>query len=165
MAASQELGAELPEKVLKFETFLNEQLRPDLQFVLEARDKLYSEIAEFLALKNSILAVQAAKLKPDQPLKTKVDLGCNFYCQAHVKDPNYIYVDIGLGCFVQFTLDEAVRFIDKRTKLLEEKAKKLTYQTTKIKANIKLVLQGLRELQNIPEESAEKQPSRVDPMF
>ena len=49
---------DLPEKVLKFETFVEEQLKPDLRFVLEARDKIYAEIAEFLALKNSILAIQ-----------------------------------------------------------------------------------------------------------
>ena len=61
--------------------------------------------------------IQAAELKPDQPLKTRVDLGCNFYCQAVVKNHGEIFIDIGLGCFVQFTLDEAVRFIDKRTKV------------------------------------------------
>ena len=54
-------------------------------------------------------------MKPGQPLKTKVDLGCNFYCQAQVPEPNLIYIDIGLGVYVQFTLDEAVKFIDRRT--------------------------------------------------
>jgi len=164
MAHVKKPEVDIPDKVVKFEAFLNEQLKPDLKFVLESRDKLYTEIAEFLALKNSILAIQAAELKPNQPLKTKVDLGCNFYCQAQVKNPNEIFVDIGLGCYVQFTLDEAVRFIDKRTRLLEDKAKRLTHESTKIKANIKLVLQGLRELQNIPEESNEGKRSREDPM-
>ena len=44
--------------------------------------KVYEEIAEFLALKNSIGAIRAADLKPGEPLKTKVDLGCNFYVQV-----------------------------------------------------------------------------------
>jgi len=155
---------QVAEKLLKYEAFINDQLKPDLKAVLEARDKVYSEIAEFLALKNSILAIQAAELKPDQPLKTKVDLGCNFYCQAQVKNPNQIYVDIGLGCFVQFTLAEAVRFVESRTKVLEGQAKRLTFESNKIKANIKLVLQGLREIQNISEESEKKQ-IRPDPLF
>ena len=43
---------------------------------------MYEEIAEFLALKNSIGAIRAAELRPGQPLKTKVDLGCNFYVQV-----------------------------------------------------------------------------------
>ena len=45
---------DINEKVLKYETFLSERLRPDLKAALEDRDKLYAEIAEFLALKNSI---------------------------------------------------------------------------------------------------------------
>ena len=53
---------------------------------------------------------------------------------------------------MEFTHDEALSFINKKIKYLEEKAKQLTYDTTKIKANIKLVLQGLREVQNIPQE-------------
>ncbi len=31
-----------------------------------------------------------ADLKPGQPLKTKVDLGCNFYAQAVVDDPSKV---------------------------------------------------------------------------
>ena len=87
----------LNEKVLKYETFLSERLRPDLKDALEERDKLYAEIAEFLALKNSIEAIKASKLMPDEPLKAKVDLGSNFYCQAVVPNPNRIIVEVGLG--------------------------------------------------------------------
>ena len=65
---------------------------------------------------------------------------------------------------MEFTHDEALSFINKKIKYLEEKAKQLTYDTTKIKANIKLVLQGLREVQNIPEESLDKSRNR-DPLF
>ena len=69
-----------------------------------------------------------------------------------------------LGFYVEFTQEEALTFIDKKVKLLEGKAKQLTYDSTKIKANIKLVLQGLREMQNIPEENSDKSKSR-DPLF
>ena len=88
---------DINEKVLKYETFLSERLRPDLKAALEDRDKLYAEIAEFLALKNSIEAIKASKLMPGEPLKTKVDLGSNFYCQAVVPNPSRIIVEIGLG--------------------------------------------------------------------
>ena len=49
------------DKIIKYETFLSDQLRPDLENVLQERDKLYAEIAEFLALKNSIEAIKAIK--------------------------------------------------------------------------------------------------------
>ena len=84
-------------KITRYETFLNEELKPDLKYVLEQRDKIYAEIAEYLALKSSIETIQASKLLPGQPLKTKVDLGCNFYCQAVVSNPGRIFVSIGLG--------------------------------------------------------------------
>lgn len=155
---------QINEKVLKYETFLSERLRPDLKAALEERDKLYAETAEFLALKNSIEAIKASKLLPGEPLKTKVDLGSNFYCQAVVPNPSRIIIEVGLGFYVEFTHDEGLAFIDKRVKLLEDKAKELTYETTKLKANIKLVLQGLREMQNIPEESSDKSKNR-DPLF
>ena len=50
---------EQEKKVLKFEIFLNETLRPDLKATLEERDKIYEEIAEYLSLKNSIEAIKA----------------------------------------------------------------------------------------------------------
>ena len=88
---------QINEKVLKYETFLSERLRPDLKSALEERDKLYAETAEFLALKNSIEAIKASKLLPGEPLKTKVDLGSNFYCQAVVPNPSRIIIEVGLG--------------------------------------------------------------------
>ena len=107
---------EISEKVLKFETFLNEKLKPDLKAVLEERDKLYGEIAEFLALKNSIETIKRAGLRKGEPLKTKVDLGCNFYCQARVPDPRRIVVEVGLDLWLELTLEEAKAFVDKKVK-------------------------------------------------
>ena len=43
------------------------------------RDKIYQEQAEYLALRNSINAIKISDLVPGEPMKTKVDLGCNFY--------------------------------------------------------------------------------------
>ena len=95
---------QINEKVLKYETFLSERLRPDLKAALEERDKLYAETAEFLALKNSIEAIKATKLQPGEPLKTKVDLGSNFYCQAVVPNPSRIIIEVGLGMLLSSQL-------------------------------------------------------------
>ena len=56
-------------KVKKYETFLNDQLRPDLKSVLEDRDKIYEDISEYSALKNSIEAIQSAGNELPKPLK------------------------------------------------------------------------------------------------
>ncbi len=152
------------EKVLKYETFLNEKLRPDLKSVLEQRDNIYSEIAEYLALKNSIEAIKSADLPKDEPLKTKVDLGCNFYAKAVVPNRKKVFVDIGLGFFLEMNHSEALAFIEKKTKQLDSKAEALAQETVKIKANIKLVIHGLRELQNLSAEDLQKKKNVYDPL-
>eukprot|EP00096_Caligus_rogercresseyi_P006023 TRINITY_DN22159_c0_g1_i1.p2 TRINITY_DN22159_c0_g1~~TRINITY_DN22159_c0_g1_i1.p2 ORF type:complete len:161 (+),score=39.12 TRINITY_DN22159_c0_g1_i1:49-531(+) len=145
-------------KVLKYESFVNDQLKPDLKYVLEKRDKIYSEISEFLALKNSVLAIQSADLKPGQPLQTKVDIGCNFYCNASATDPSKIFVEIGLGFYLELGLKEAIDYVDKKVTVLEKEAVSLTKESCKIKASIKLVLQGLAEIQSIAPPTEKKRP-------
>ena len=43
-----------------------------------------------------------------------VNLGSEVYAQAKAHDRNHIFVNIGLGFFVEFTLDEALAFIEKK---------------------------------------------------
>ena len=147
---------DITDKVAQYETFLNETLRTDLKSTLTLRDKIYQEQAEYLALRNSINAIKLAELVPGEPLKTKVDLGCNFYCQARVPDPTKIFVSVGLGFFVELTLDEALEFISKKDGELGKEADKLTSDCAKLKANIKLVIGGLQELQHIRSEGPRK---------
>lgn len=97
-----------------------------------------------------------------------------------------------MGFYLEFTLEEAEEFINKKVKGLEDKGQDLTnqvllstytilsytgilleqeiqssrstiyLQANKIKANIKLVLEGLREIQNLPKEDIKK--SNYDPL-
>ncbi|XP_053390722.1 protein UXT-like [Mercenaria mercenaria] len=142
--------AEFSSKVLEYERFVNEKLKEDLRLILEQRDKTYGQIAEYLQLKTTIEKIKESK--QTEGLKTKVDIGCNFYVQANVPDSSRIYVFIGFGFFLEMTLDEALKFIGKRTKLLNEHTDRLTDDAAKVKANIRLVLEGLRELQQIKNE-------------
>jgi len=143
-------------KVKKYETFLNDQLRPDLKSVLEDRDKIYEDISEYSALKNSIEAIQSAGDELPKPLKIKTDLGSNFYVRANVPNPENIFLDVGLGFFLELSLSEALVFIEKKVKLLEEKSNLLTEQSLTIKANIKLILHGLREIQGLSADDLNK---------
>ncbi|XP_022082502.1 protein UXT-like isoform X1 [Acanthaster planci] len=135
-------------KVTEYEKFVNEVLRRDLQKVLDERDQIYEQAAHYLQLKTTIEKLQEANLSKDT-LKTKIDLGCNFYVQANVPDASRIYVLVGFGFFVEFTLPEALKFIDKKCKHLTSLSDKLTKDSAEIKANIKLVYEGLRELQHL----------------
>lgn len=139
-------NANVDQKVLQYENFINEVLRRDLQKVLEQRDSVYEKISQYLQLKNTIQSLQEAG---SQQLKTDVDLGCNFFVQAEVEDSSRVFVAVGYGFFVEMNHDEALRFIDKKTSQLTTFTEQLTKDSAKIKANIRMVLEGLRELQGL----------------
>uniref|UniRef100_A0A3Q4GSG3 Uncharacterized protein n=1 Tax=Neolamprologus brichardi TaxID=32507 RepID=A0A3Q4GSG3_NEOBR len=46
------------QKVLQYETFINEVLKRDLQKVVEQRDQVYEKISQYLQLKNTIQSLQ-----------------------------------------------------------------------------------------------------------
>ena len=133
-------------KVLKYEEFLNERLRTDLKLTLGAREALFTDIAEYLQLGHVVEKMLAADMPPEN-LKTMVDIGSNFYMKAIVPDASYIIVSVGLNIYVQFTIKEASVFIEKKISHLNEKADVLTKQAADISARIKLVMEGLKELQ------------------
>ncbi|XP_041459176.1 protein UXT homolog [Lytechinus variegatus] len=152
------MSEDIPEKVIGYERFVNEVLRKDLEKVLASRDEIFSQIAEYLQLKTTIEKIQETGYENEE-LKTQIDLGCNFYAQAKVQDPSMIFVHVGFGFFVEFTLKEALKFIDKKTKHLTQYSEKLTQDSAKIKAHIKLVYEGLREIQNLNQELPKEQRS------
>ncbi|XP_054465908.1 protein UXT [Anoplopoma fimbria] len=143
--ANADGDANVDQKVLQYENFINEVLRRDLQKVLDQRDSVYEKISMYLQLKNSIQSLQGS----GSQLKTDVDLGCNFFVQAEVEDSSRIFVAIGYGFFVEMNQDEALRFIDKKTSQLTAFTEQLTKDSAKIKANIRMVIEGLRELQGL----------------
>ncbi|KAG8541311.1 hypothetical protein GDO81_029269, partial [Engystomops pustulosus] len=116
-------------------------------------DSVYEKISQYLQLKNVIERLQELELGP---LQTQVDLGCNFYVNAEVPDSSKIFVALGFGFFAEMTPDEALRFIEKKNKMLTEISENLTKDAANIKAHIRLVLEGLRELQDLPSEPGDQ---------
>lgn len=140
-----ELG--LSEKVLRYESFVNDVLKEDLKKVHTRHEELNSEIVEYIQLKNFIQSI--SDVAPSSGgLKTKMDLGCNFYIQANISDTSTMLVAVGLGHYVEFTMEEALRFVEKRVNLLTLQTEKLKKDSAKTKAMIKLVLGGLHQLQS-----------------
>ncbi|KAK3915966.1 Protein UXT-like protein [Frankliniella fusca] len=140
----------ISEKILKFETFVNDVLKEDLRRHESQLDQINREIAEYVELKNMINTTKEADFGPDG-FKTKVDIGCNFYMQANVLDPSQLFVDIGLGNYVELTTNEAQKFCEMRISLLLSKAKVIQGECAKTKGHIKLVLHGIGELSALPQ--------------
>ncbi|XP_021744658.1 protein UXT homolog isoform X1 [Chenopodium quinoa] len=136
-------------KVTKFEEFVDRRLRPDLVKAIAERDKVFERQKIFSDLKRNIQNLEKNSVSS---LKTLVNLGSEVYMQAEVPDTRRIFVDVGSGFHVEFTWSEALNYIAAREERLAKQIEEYTRMIASIKAQIKLVCEGIRELLQIPVE-------------
>ena len=67
-------GTGLEEKVKKYEEFVNDKLRKDLETVMKTQEEANSKIAEYLQLKSIIENIKNCAGVAGKGLKTQVDL-------------------------------------------------------------------------------------------
>ncbi|KAB8106203.1 hypothetical protein EE612_040437 [Oryza sativa] len=137
------------EKVKKFEDFVDRRLKPDLVNTIAQRDKVFQQQKTFLDLKRNIENLEKNGVTS---MRSMVNLGSEVYAQAEVPDTRHIFVDIGLGFHVEFTWQEALQFISVRESRLARQIDEYTHLIASIKAQIKLVCEGIRELLELPAE-------------
>ncbi|XP_072978858.1 uncharacterized protein [Typha angustifolia] len=137
------------EKIQKFEDFVDRRLKPDLVKAIAERDKVFQQQKVFLDLKSNIEKLEKNGVTS---LRSMVNLGSEVYMQADVPDTRHIFVDIGMGFHVEFTWSEALEFISVREARLTRQIEEYTHLVANIKAQIKLVCEGIRELLQIPAE-------------
>ena len=133
-------------RIIQCESFINDVLKEDLKRVITRRDNIYSKIAEYLQLRK-IIEQMMKQGKHKTSGRVLTDIGCNFYCQAEIKDTSKILVCVGLDTFVEFTQEESIEFINAKVNILTKQAEQLSADSAKIKAFIKVILNGLRDLQ------------------
>lgn len=137
------------EKMKKFEEFVDRRLKPDLVKAITQRDKVFEQQKAFLDLKRNIENLQKNGITS---LRSTVNLGSEVYAQAVVPDTRQIFVDIGMGFHVEFTWSEALEFISVKEARLARQIEEYTHLIANIKAQIKMVCEGIRELLQIPAE-------------
>ncbi|XP_042382487.1 protein UXT homolog [Zingiber officinale] len=135
------------EKVQKFEEFVDRRLKPNLVDAITLRDKVIEKQKVFSDLKRNIVSLQKNNVTS---LRSMVNLGSEVYAQAEVPETSHIFLDIGLGFHVEFTLPEALEFISVREARLAKQIEEHTHLIANIKAQIKLVCEGIRELLQLP---------------
>lgn len=128
MAATNEIQA----KVKEYATFISQTLQPQLQSAVDAREATEADISEYVRLRNKLQYLEntikasvgggaQSSINQCNPLEALVDVShATVFCRAVIPNPRTVYVDVGLGFLVEFTLYEAIQFIDKRLKYLEE---------------------------------------------
>eukprot|EP00238_Polyblepharides_amylifera_P007343 CAMPEP_0196586248 /NCGR_PEP_ID=MMETSP1081-20130531/53643_1 /TAXON_ID=36882 /ORGANISM="Pyramimonas amylifera, Strain CCMP720" /LENGTH=158 /DNA_ID=CAMNT_0041908063 /DNA_START=14 /DNA_END=490 /DNA_ORIENTATION=- len=148
--ASRANSSQLPKKVAEYESFLY-RLKADLAVVSRQREGLQQQMDAYADLSNNIQTLQE---QGQAELTTLVNLGAEVFCQAEVPDTERLFVDIGLGFHVEFTQSEVVAFSKVKIEALKTKATKCDIQAAGIKANLKLVGEGIAELLSLPQDSA-----------
>lgn len=141
------------EKVAKFETFVNDVLKDSLKQIFKAIEVVNDEITDLQNARDSIesmcsLSDEAAASGAGKPLKTRVNVGCDYYMQANV-DVRKFMVCVGLGYYVEFTRDEALEHIRHRTKKLRDHEQDLRDKGARVRAQITLALHCIQQLQGL----------------
>ncbi|GJP51833.1 hypothetical protein CLOM_g10964 [Closterium sp. NIES-68] len=136
-------------KVAEYERFVEERLKVDLQQAMEDRHKVQEEIQVYEELVRNIEALEANGV---EEMRAMVNLGGEVFVQADVPDTSRIFVSVGLGFHVEFTRLEAKEFAATKIEHLRKHVAGHTETVSSIKAHIKLVVEGIRELLNISAE-------------
>ncbi|CBI16492.3 uncharacterized protein LOC100245022 [Vitis vinifera] len=139
----------IQQKVQRFEEFVDRRLKPDLVHAIAERDKVFERQEVFSNLRRNIENLEKNSVTS---LQTMVNLGSEVYMQAEVPDTQRIFVDIGLGFHVEFTWSEALKYISIKEESLANQIQEYTRLIASIKAQIKIVCEGIRELLQLPAE-------------
>eukprot|EP00898_Chlorokybus_atmophyticus_P005113 jgi/Chlat1/5602/Chrsp369S05370 len=149
MAAAAEKAAA---KAREYEAFAG-RLRQDLIQATAQRDALRAQQRTFTDLAHNIELLEARKGDDDadsmRPLRMLVDVGAGTRMQAEVPDTSRLYVDAGLGFFVELTLAEALDVATRRQDVLAQRVEEASAQVAKVKAHLKLVYEGIYELMGL----------------
>ena len=78
------------------------------------------------------------------------EVGADVYARAEVPDTRRVFVLAGLGFHVECTLPEARALCEAREGLLAGREAAALAEACRIRATVKLVLEGIRELRGLP---------------
>ena len=109
----------LQQKVAEYSSFITNTLQPKLQLAVNEREETEAEICEYAQLRNKLQMINAES-DGSTPVNTLVDIAHqSIFCNAKISNKRTVYVHTGFGFHVEFTIHEAVEFIEKRKLFLQ----------------------------------------------
>jgi prefoldin alpha subunit len=134
----------MPKSIEDVNRVINENLRKELLNLEQALGKTNEELIEYMQLEKTLEFMRDHK--PDG-FKTKVDVGSNMFMLAKVEKIQPILINIGLEVFLELELDEALKFLKMKIKILSKEADVIRDESLKIRSQIKILLMYLVETQ------------------
>ncbi|XP_041763172.1 protein UXT homolog [Anopheles merus] len=129
------------------EAFVHEHLKEDLRMYETQLKLINAEIMEYVQLKNMIETILGQERREE--FKTQVNIGGNMFMKAGADSVEHILVDVGLKVFVEFTIEEASRYVDVKIKVLTKQADTIRDKSIETRANIKLALLVIGDSQRL----------------
>lgn len=123
---------------------INENLRKNLETLEDALNKVNEELIEYMQLEKTLEFMKEHK---PNGFKTKVDVGSNMFMMAKVEKIEPILINIGLNVFLELELEEALKFLKMKTKILSKEADVIRDESLKVRSQIKILLMYLAETQ------------------
>lgn len=124
---------------------INDKLRKDLGNLEAALGKINEEIVEYMQLQKTLEFMKEHK---PNGFKTKIDVGANMFMQAKVEKIEPIIINVGLNIYLELELDEALKFLSMKIKILTKEADVIRDESLKIRSQIKILLMYLAEQQS-----------------
>ncbi|ESQ34297.1 hypothetical protein EUTSA_v10008997mg [Eutrema salsugineum] len=132
------------------EEIIDKGLKQKLVHTIASRDKIFEEQKVLSDLRKNLETLEQNGVNS---LKTMVNLGSEVYMQAEVPDTRHIFMDVGLGFYVEFTRQEALDYISQREERIKKQLKEVTGVITLIKGRIKLAHYQIQQILNLPDEN------------
>ncbi|CAJ2648043.1 protein UXT homolog isoform X2 [Trifolium pratense] len=142
------------QEIQKYEELIDKRMKPKLLHATAQRDKVFEQQKIFADLRRNIENLEKNSVTS---LRTMVNIGSEVYVQAEVPNTQHIFVDIGMGFHVEFTWSEALNYIEKREERIARQIEESTQLIASIKAQIKLICEGIRKLLDLPAEKPSPQ--------
>uniref|UniRef100_A0A182T1W0 Prefoldin subunit 3 n=1 Tax=Anopheles maculatus TaxID=74869 RepID=A0A182T1W0_9DIPT len=133
-----------PENV---ERFINEQLKEDLRVYEKRLKELNAEMLEYVQLKHMIETILTQDNR--SVFKTQVNVGGNMFIKARAENVEHILVDVGLKVYVEFKIEEAIRFVEMKIKVLTKEVDVVREKSIETRAHIKLALLVIGDSQQL----------------
>ncbi|XP_053948486.1 protein UXT [Anastrepha ludens] len=128
------------------EIFVNDFLKKDLEELERHIDKYNGEIMEYVQLENTL---QTLNENSPGSFNTQMNIGGNIFMEAKVDNTDTILIDVGKGYFLQFSAEEAMKFLDFKVRVLTKECNVLREESVKKRSDIKLALMCIAEQENL----------------
>lgn len=125
---------------------INENLRKNLENLEVALNKINEELIEYMQLERTLEFMKEHK---SDGFKTKIDVGSNMFMKAKVDKIEPILINIGLDVFLELELEEALKYLKMKIKVLEKEGDIVRDESLKVRSQIKILLMYLAERQGL----------------